>query len=129
MPYGSTLNIPPTNYHLLAAKQEPYPKSHLLTKNTADFFKAGIWASRQKKEKTERATEVGRGTREERVNWNEMTTLRFQRGGEASDIHSLLSGRRRGRRKGEGRKKKAEEEGRRKRIQRTTTNKATTASS
>ena len=27
MPYGSKLHIPPTNYHLLAAQQEPYKKS------------------------------------------------------------------------------------------------------
>ena len=24
VPYGSKLHIPPTNYHLLAAQQEPY---------------------------------------------------------------------------------------------------------
>ena len=32
MPYGSKLHIPPTNYHLLAAQQEPYKKS-LITHN------------------------------------------------------------------------------------------------
>ena len=32
MPYGSKLHIPPTNYHLLAAQQEPYKKS-LITLN------------------------------------------------------------------------------------------------
>ena len=26
-PYGSKLHIPPTNYHLLAAQQEPYKKA------------------------------------------------------------------------------------------------------
>ena len=33
MLYGSMLHTPPTNYHLLAAKQEPYQKDYLLTKN------------------------------------------------------------------------------------------------
>ena len=32
VPYGSMLHIPPTNLLLLAAKQEPYKKAHLLTK-------------------------------------------------------------------------------------------------
>ena len=27
VPYGSKLHIPPTNYHLLAAQQEPYKKA------------------------------------------------------------------------------------------------------
>ena len=31
--YGSKLHIPPTNYHLLAAQQEPYKKAYLLTEN------------------------------------------------------------------------------------------------
>ena len=31
------LHILPTNYHLLAVKQEPYPKLCLLTKNTEEF--------------------------------------------------------------------------------------------
>ena len=30
--YGSKLHITPTNYHLVAAKQEPYRKVYLLTK-------------------------------------------------------------------------------------------------
>ena len=32
VPYGSMLHIPPTKYHLLAAKQEPYQKVYILTK-------------------------------------------------------------------------------------------------
>ena len=32
VPYGSVLHISPTNLLLLAAKQEPYKKVHLLTK-------------------------------------------------------------------------------------------------
>ena len=39
---------------------------------------SGEWASRQKKDKTERATGLGRRTREEIVKWNQMTALRFQ---------------------------------------------------
>ena len=37
MPYGSKLHIPPTNYHLLAARQEPYKKAKPLTKNIWEF--------------------------------------------------------------------------------------------
>ena len=37
MPYGSTLHRPPTNLLLLAAKQEPYKKAYLLTKNIEEF--------------------------------------------------------------------------------------------
>ena len=37
MAYGSKLHIPPTNLLLLAAKQEPYKKAYLLTKNTEEF--------------------------------------------------------------------------------------------
>ena len=33
VPYGNMLHIPPTNLLLLAAKQEPYKKVYLLTKN------------------------------------------------------------------------------------------------
>ena len=33
------------------------------------------------KDKTERVTELGRRTREERAKWNRMTALRFQTGG------------------------------------------------
>ena len=31
------LHIPPSNLILLAAKQEPYKKAYLLTKNTGEF--------------------------------------------------------------------------------------------
>ena len=37
VPYGSTLHIPVTNLRLLAAKQEPYKKAYLLTKNIEEF--------------------------------------------------------------------------------------------
>ena len=43
VPYGSMLyipptNLPPTNLLLLAAKQEPYKKAYLLTKNIGRIF-------------------------------------------------------------------------------------------
>ena len=86
MPYGSKLHIPQTNLHLLAAKQEPYPKkAHLLTKNIEEFSGkcSGEWISRQgKKGKTEKVTGLGRQTREERVKKNQMTALRLQTGGD-----------------------------------------------
>ena len=46
----------------------------------------------EKKDKTERITGQGRKTREEIVNWNQMTALKFQTGGETSDIPGLPSG-------------------------------------
>ena len=44
------------------------------------FFwsKTGDWASRQEKDKTERAIGVGRRTREKIVKWNQITALGFQ---------------------------------------------------
>ena len=53
MSYGSKLQIPPTNYHLLAAEQEP-------TKNVSEIFgeKSGEWTISRKmtrqKEKDEK---------------------------------------------------------------------------
>ena len=38
MPYGSTYHIPPTNYHFLTARQEPYQKGHLIMKHTEEIF-------------------------------------------------------------------------------------------
>ena len=45
------LHIPPTNLLLLAAKQEPYKKAYLLTKNIEEFSGKGLEeiTSRQKK--------------------------------------------------------------------------------
>ena len=37
VPYGNMLHIPPTIFFLLAAKQEPYKKAYLLTKNIETF--------------------------------------------------------------------------------------------
>ena len=77
------LHIPPTNSLLLAAEQEPYKKAYLLTKTIEEF----VWktftrmGSRQEKDKAERVTRLGKRTREEIAKWNQMTALRFQRGG------------------------------------------------
>ena len=48
--YGSMLHIPPTNSLLLTAKQEPYNKAYLLTKNIEEFSGKSLEerASRQK---------------------------------------------------------------------------------
>ena len=61
MPYGSMLHIPPNNLLLLAAKQEPYKKAYLFTKNFVEFSgkSSEEWASRQKKDKTEKVTGLG----------------------------------------------------------------------
>ena len=50
VPYGSMLHIPPTNLLLLAARQEPYKKAYLLTKNIEEFSGKSLEerASRQK---------------------------------------------------------------------------------
>ena len=60
------LHIPPTNFFFLAAKHEPYKKAYLLMKNIEEFSgkSLGEWTSRQKKDKTERITGIGRRTRE-----------------------------------------------------------------
>ena len=72
MPYGSTLHIPPTNLLLLAAKQEPYNKAYLLTKNLEEFSgkSSEERTSRQKKDQIERVTGLGRRTREAIAKWN-----------------------------------------------------------
>ena len=55
------LHVPPTNYLLLAAKQELCQKAYLLPINIKDFSgerkkkkkRSGEWASRQKNERNE----------------------------------------------------------------------------
>ena len=77
------LHIPPTNCLLLTAKQEPYEKAYLLTKNTEEFSEKKFRKKGQQaeKDKTERVTRLGLRTREEIAKWNQMTALRFQTGG------------------------------------------------
>ena len=56
------LHISSTSLPLLAVKQEPYPKAYLFMKNIEEFSgrSSGEWASRQKKDKTERVTGLAR---------------------------------------------------------------------
>ena len=74
------LHIPPTNSLLLTAKQEPYKKAHLLTKNTEEFSRKSLEKKGPagRKNKTERVIRLGRRTREAIVKWSQMTALRFQ---------------------------------------------------
>ena len=46
----------------------------------------------RKKDKTERVTGLDRRTGEKIAKWNQMTALRFQTGGETSDIPGLPPG-------------------------------------
>ena len=87
MPYGSKQHIPPTNYHLLAAQQEPYKKSLTLNERYLSFLGGKKREKRQENgslaenDKTERARRLGRKkTREEIGKGNQMTGLRFQTG-------------------------------------------------
>ena len=50
-------------------------------------------ASRQKKDKTERVTGLGRRAREEIAKWNQMTALRFQTGGDIRHPRPPFGGR------------------------------------
>ena len=61
------LHIPPTNLLLPAAKQEPYKKAYLLTKNIRRIFWKKFTRKGQQAEndKTERVTGLGRRTRED----------------------------------------------------------------
>ena len=49
--YGSMLHIPPTNCLLLTAKQEPFKKAYLLTKNIEEFS-GKSWEERASRQKT-----------------------------------------------------------------------------
>ena len=88
------LNIPPTNCLLLTAKQEPYKKAYLLTKNIEEFSGKEIRRKGQQAEndKTERVTGLGRRTRKEIAKWNQMTALRFQTGGRHQTSPASLRG-------------------------------------
>ena len=90
------LHIPPTNLLLLAAKQEPYKKAHLLTRNidTKNFPERvqENGPAGRRKDKTERVIQLGRRTREEILKWNRMTALRFQTGGSHQTSPASLRG-------------------------------------
>ena len=88
------LHIPPTNSLLLTAKQEPYKKTYLLTKNIEEFSAKKFRRKGQQKEedKTERVTRLGRRTREAIAKWNQMTALRFQTWGRHQTSQASLRG-------------------------------------
>ena len=88
------LHIPPTNLLLLAAKQESYKKAYLLTKSIEEFFWKKFRRKDQQaeKDKIERVTGLGRRTSEEIAKWNQMTALRFQRGGRHQTYPASLQG-------------------------------------
>ena len=93
MPHGSTLHIPPTNLLLLAAKQEPYKKAYLLTKNIEEFLeKVQKNGPAGRKDKTERVTGLGRRASEEIAKWNQMTALKFQTWGRHQTSPASLQG-------------------------------------
>ena len=87
------LHIPPTSCLLLTAKQKPYKKAYLLTKNIEECS-GKSWRKGQQVEndKTERVTGTGRRTREEIAKWNQMTALRFQTGGRHQTSPASLRG-------------------------------------
>ena len=89
MSYGRMLQL-----LLLTAKQEPYKKAYLLTKNIEEFSgkSSEERASRQTKDGTERVTGLGRRTTEEIAKWNQMTALRFQTRGRHQTSPTSLRG-------------------------------------
>ena len=88
------LHIPPTNCLLLTAKQEPYKRACLLTKNIEEFSGKKFRRKGQQAEndKTERVTGLGRRTREEIAKWNQNDSHEIPDRGETSDIPGLPSG-------------------------------------
>ena len=88
------VHIPPTNCLLLTAKQEPYKKAYLLTKNIEEFSGKKFRRKGQQAEndKTEGVTGLGRRTREEIAKWNQMTALIFQTGGRHQTSPASLQG-------------------------------------
>ena len=82
------LHIPPTNLLLLAAKQEPYKKTHLLMKNIETFSGKSLEekTSRQKKNQTKQKNKRG----DSKVESNDSPEIPDR--GETSDIPGLPSG-------------------------------------
>ena len=83
------LHIPPTNLLLLAAKQEQYKKQEQQqqqkTQSLNEKYLKNFWEEVQengpagsKKDMTERVIGLGRRTREEILEWNQMTAMGFQ---------------------------------------------------
>ena len=72
---------------LLAAEQEPYKKAYPVSKILKNFLEKKVRRMgqqkrkrKEKKDKTNRVTGYYRRTREEIVQWNQMTSLRLQTG-------------------------------------------------
>ena len=53
MPYGRKLHIPPTNYHFLAAQQEPYKKKGGVSFNENIFGEKKTNKNKNKKQQQE----------------------------------------------------------------------------
>ena len=88
-------HIPPTNLLLLTAKQKPYKKAYLLTKNIEDFFLKKFRRKGQQAEedKVERVTGLGRRTckrGDSKVESNDSPEIPER--GETPDIPGLPSG-------------------------------------
>ena len=60
------LHIPLTNLLLLTAKQEPYKKAYLLTKNTEEFSAKTFRRKGQQEEKDETEMVTGLGRKQDR---------------------------------------------------------------
>ena len=87
------LHIPPTNYHLLAAKQEPNQKAYLFKKHIDNFLGQKSQENRPvgtKMDKTERAVRVGRRKRDSKVESNDCPEIPDR--AETSDIPSFPLG-------------------------------------
>ena len=89
------LHIPPTNLFLLAAKQEPYKKAYLLTKNIGRKFWKKLRRMDQqagkKKDKTEKVMTRQKTKRgDSKVESNDSPAIPDR--GETSDIPGLSSG-------------------------------------
>ena len=87
------LHIPPTNFLLLTAKQEPYKKAYLLTKNIEEFSGKSLEerASRQKTiDRKGNRTRQKNKRGDSKVESNDSPEIPDR--GETSDIPSLPSG-------------------------------------
>ena len=88
------LYIPPTNFLLLAAKQEPNQKDYLLMKNTEEVSgkKSGECASRQEKRRDRKSNRTQKKNKwgDSKVESNDSPEIPDR--GETSDIPSLPSG-------------------------------------
>ena len=87
--YGSKLHIPPTNYHFLAAQQEPYKKSLTLNQKCLRTFFLKKQENRQDRKSKRTVQKNERGDRKGESNDGPEIP---DRGWGTSDIPGLLSG-------------------------------------